>query len=81
MCRQFCACKAMAEPGQGEEGCCQTAREYQGHGPVGRAVGHSKASKKYGPEEWLELFLDENMILCRETFKKSIQAVSDSPYA
>ena len=37
--------------------------------------------KKYGPEEWLELFLDENMILCRETFKKSIQAVSDSPYA
>jgi len=37
--------------------------------------------RKYGPEEWLELFFDENMILCRETFRKSVQAVSDSPYA
>ena len=36
--------------------------------------------RKYGPEEWLEQFFDENMILCRETFRKSVQAVSDSPY-
>ena len=36
--------------------------------------------RKYGPEEWLEQFFDENMILCRETFRKSVQAGSDSPY-
>lgn len=36
--------------------------------------------RKYGPEEWLQLFFDENMILCRETFRKSVQAVWESPY-
>ena len=46
MCRQFCACKAMAESGQGKESCCETTCEYQGHGTVSWAVGYSKAGKK-----------------------------------
>lgn len=37
--------------------------------------------KKKTTEEWLELFLSENPVLCRETFRKSAQPCKNSPYA
>lgn len=32
-------------------------------------------------EEWLELFFDENRVLCRETFRKAARQCRNSPYA
>lgn len=37
--------------------------------------------KKKSMEEWLELFFKENLVLCRETFRKSVSLVNGSPYA
>lgn len=36
--------------------------------------------KKKGMEEWLEIFLKENGILCRETFRKSMSEREACPY-
>lgn len=32
-------------------------------------------------EQWIELFFDENVILCRETFRRSLLTITGSPYA
>lgn len=36
--------------------------------------------KAHSAEEWLETFFEENVVLCRETFKRSMAAVAGSPY-
>ena len=57
MCRQFCACKAMAESGQGEEA---AVRQRVNTRVMALSAGRwdiVRPVKKYGPEEWLELFL------------------------